>query len=265
LSSIKAEDIIDYAMQAIQSEDIATRLSGLLILRETKSYGALPGLMDAGLRHAKVLYERPLEWFTAEPGQALLDLSLLIEYLRTVTAIDPADGYALYELASTNVELPRSDPTLVKIAEGFYQARWQATYAIGYSRNPLAEKWLKKAAVDRDPRIRSVALRSIGVLGSKHFQNEIDQALVDESAEVRWVAARVVGRADANQSEQYFDARLIKMLKDAHNTVRKEAALSLGYLGIQRALESLQAVAKNDTDAAVRQAAELSVALISVK
>ena len=99
----------------------------------------------------------------------------------------------------------------------------------------------------------------MGVFGPGHFHPQLISALDDHSAEVRWAAARVLGRHARKEDA----ALLIPLLKDQHAVVRKEAALSLGYLGSELAIDELENVYRSDTDPLVKEAASFALSLIN--
>ncbi len=258
LSSIRGDDAGNYAVDALTTKDLLTRLQALEILREADDKQITRRVVEAGLIHSHKLYQQPDDWSESTLQNPILELSLVNEFLRTVISLDPRYGYELFALVSGPNNLASTSPLMLRIAEGFYHARWQGLYALGYTYNPGAEKYLKQAINDSDHRIRAVALRSIGVYGAKTFPQEVAAAVKDESAEVRWTAARVIGRDRASNNVQ----ALITMLDDVHATVRKEAALSLGYLGHKEAIDELEIVEKKDPAPRVREAASFTLSVL---
>ncbi len=258
LSSTREDGAEKFAMEALSADDPLVRLQGLEVLRENNSKASVRKIAKVGLHHSKLLFERPDAWYDGISAEPIVELSLLNEFLRTVIALDPRYGYNLFASVSSPSTLPKNNARMLQIAEGFYRARWQGLYALGYTFNPGAESYLKLALTDPDPRIRAVALRSIGVYGAKNFKRQVIAAGKDNTAEVRWTAARVLGRD--RQSANV--GPLLSMLGDRDATVRKETALSLGYLGNHQAIDALNNVAITDTATPVREAASFALSLL---
>ena len=259
LSSAQDSGAGRYAVDALQSEDPLVRLQALSIMREAGDKQGVAPLVAAGLKQGTNIYARSQEWLESHPHQAILELALLNEFLRTAIAIDPERGFKLFAMAAESVNVARNTPSLLQVAEGFYRARWQALYGIGYAHDHDAEGILIEAVTDHDPRIRAVTVRSMGVFGASHFHPQLVGALDDNSAEVRWTTARVLGRHARTEDAPL----LMSLLDDQHAVVRKEAVLSLGYLGSELAIDELENMHQSDADPLVREAASFALSLIN--
>ncbi len=240
---------------ALSDGDPLTRIQALQIIRDGGDPAMLVALLQSGIAGAKALYRRPVDEIDADTEAAIVDLALVNEYLRTVIALDASRGAALYEIVAGPPALPRNRPDLLKVAEGFYRARWQGIYGLGYAQSPFLHDILEAALKDRDHRLRSVAVRSMGVHAPGEFTDNLVSALSDSHHDVRRQAAAVLGR-DPELKEV---APLIAVLKDPDARVRLEAARSLGYLGRAEARNELAWLADNDPDPKVREAAGFSL------
>ena len=107
--------------------------------------------------------------------------------------------------------------------------------------------------------MHAVALRSMGVNNPTRFRSAAVKALSDKSAEVRWQAAMVLGRGQDGGDI----APLLTATADVYARVRKESALSLGYLGNPAAKPVLTKLAENDADAQVRASASYALNLLN--
>ncbi len=259
MASTRARGSESYFIDALSSEDPATRILGLAVLRRHGGQGETPAIVKLAFDDSNNLFELDIERLLSDPLQSIGDLQLLNEYLKTVIHLNPAAGETLYLHAARQVSIPRSSATLLKIAQGFYQARWQALYGLGYvEESAAAEKYLDEALNDADARIRAVAARSLGVMGNPASAARVEALLADEAAEVRWVAARVLGRLKFASATP----GLLRTLDDSHAQVRIESALALGYLDAMSALRKLTEMMLNDPDKRARETAAYAVSLI---
>ena len=247
-----------FALQSLQSEDLLARLIGLEILRENVSKSQVTEVAAIAIEQCRALYAADRNWSQTQSEQTVLELSLLNEYLRTLTALDPRYGFDLYEMASVSPVIPVVSAESLKISEGFYRAKWQAIYGLGYTINPSTRKILGSALQDTDHRIRSVALRSVGVHGARELLPLVGELVNDPVAEVRWTAAAVLGRLGASKTL----AQLVMALEDSHGRVRQEAALALGYLGNKQAVPALENLLATERSEQVRQAATFALSLL---
>ena len=258
MANTRAKGSESYFLESLSSEDASSRVLGLAVLRNFGSHHEVPVITEHALNDSAELFSRDSELLLRESNQTLSDLYLLNEYLKTINRLAPADGERLFLQASTPKSIPRTSTAALKIAQGFYNARWQSLYGLGYTGSEKAAEIIDAALQDNDPRIRAVATRSMGVLGNSRYVDSIDRMLDDEVAEVRWIAARVLGRLNATGSA---DA-LIKSLNDPHAQVRLESAIALGYLKVQTAKSKLTELAAKDPDPRVKEAAIYAASLI---
>ena len=198
-----------------------------------------------------------------DPQNAIIQLSVINEFLRTIIALDPHHGDVLFSLAATPLEVEANSPILLTVAEGLYKARWQGIYGIGYTHVGKADSVIQQGYKDKDSRLRAVATRSMGVNDPARFRDLALRALEDRVAEVRWQAAIVLGR-DTGLSDL---APLIKATLDKDARVRIEAVLSLGYLATSRANHHgvegvLERVIEEDGNARVRASASFALELL---
>ena len=247
-----------FFLDALDSDDYPSRLLGLAILREFGGPEQAPAIVARALELAERIYAPDPAALVADPVPTISRLELLLAFLKTTIKLDPGAGEALFLRAAEPVALSRSRSVELKIAQAFYEARWQSLYGLGYARSGDAQTVIEAALDDPDARIRAVALRSMGVIGASERQQRLQRLLDDEAAEVRWMAARVLGRLGAKEA---VDA-LISRLDDRHARVRLEAALALGYLEAAAALPKLGQLAAGDPAARVSEAAAFAVSLI---
>ncbi|MDH3762727.1 MAG: HEAT repeat domain-containing protein [Gammaproteobacteria bacterium] len=258
MASTRARDSESYFLEALSSGDHASRVLGLAALRNLGSAGGVAIIARHALSDSGELFSRDSEQLLDEPASTIASLSLLNEYLKTIIRLDPVKGERLYLQATTPVTIPRSSSAALKIAEGFYTARWQSIYGLGYANTATAAERVALAMKDPDMRIRAVATRSMGVLGNREYLDLIEERLRDEAAEVRWTAARVLGRMKAMDSS---DA-LMQSLDDDNTQVRLESVIALGYLNARLAKAELARLAASDPDLKVREAADYAASLI---
>jgi HEAT repeat protein len=189
------------------------------------------------------------------------DMSVEVEALRVLADLDPATGSEAFLDAARATPLDAVDASIVlRIAEAVYERRRIAIHGLGYTRSDAARALLAGAdgISDPDPRLRSAAVRALGVLGGSHAPATIAPMLADPNRDVRLMAARVLGLLGDAQSI----APLLPLLDDAMAGVRAEAAQSLGYLEADAARERLAALAADDPDAKVREAAAYALEVI---
>lgn len=110
---------------------------------------------------------------------------------------------------------------------------------------------------DEDWRIRVLAISDL-VSGGPAVVESLEDALTDDDVHVRYIAAKAAGvRAD----EELFDALERVLTDDPRGAVRAQAAMSLGQIGDDKALESLRHAERAD-DRDVKHQAELAIAQI---
>lgn len=245
-------------LDALSSEDSETQILGLAVLRNLGGPGEVPAIIKRALIESGELFVEDIDRLILNPTLAIVKLQLLNEYLKTVIWLDPGSGEQLYSRSAKPKLIPRSSSAHLKVAQGFYEARWQSLYGLGYTGTENAGQIIKAALSDPDPRIRAVATRSLGVLENSRFVDSVQTMLADENAEVRWIAARVLGRLN------HVDAigALIELLDDGSAQVRLESVLSLGYLNAKTAKQKLSDMVHGDPDQRVSEAAIYAVSLI---
>ena len=226
---------------------------------------AAPALAALAQREGATLAGRSDAELAANRLGTVATLSLQTRALRAAVALDPASAaQALLEAAEPR-PVSRSSTAALEIAAALYQRRRIALHGLGYAE--VAEREAAQALLlgpagigDPDPRLRAVAVRSLGVLGTPGVADRIRPLLGDDpSADVRMTAARVLGLLQDSVSA----GGLLAALADPHALVRKEAALALGYLREPSARAKLEALAAGDPAEAVREAAAYALTLLS--
>ena len=258
MANTRAQGSESIFLDALSSEDVETRILGLAVLRNFGGRSEVPAIVEHALIESSYLFHSDSDQLSLYPALTIQKLRLLNEYLKTIVRLDPASGEQIFLRSAKFVRVPRSTAAQLKVAQGFYRARWQSLYGLGYTGTDKAGEIITQALTDRDARIRAVATRSLGVLENPRHIDSIQAMLFDEVAEVRWVAARVLGRLDATGSV----GTLIDSLNDGNAQVRLESVLSLGYLDAQTAKQKLSELAANDPDQRVREAAIFAASLI---
>ena len=258
IASTRAKGSESYFLDALSSEDYATRILGLAVLRNFGSPEQVPAITEHALIESSELFDQDSKQLLSDPLRTIANLRLLNEYLKTIVRLDPGAGERLYVKVLLPRSIPRSSSVALKIAEGFYDARWQSIYGLGYTATNRAAGLVEANLKDSDARIRAVAIRSMGVLGGSDNNESIEKMLFDPAAEVRWMAARVLGRLNAMGS---VDA-ILASLNDSHVQVRLESAIALGYLHARSAQQKLRELAASDPDPRVKEAAVYAASLI---
>ncbi len=109
---------------------------------------------------------------------------------------------------------------------------------------------------DEDPMIRRIAAIALGKIGGARAEAALTGALEDEDSLVRGRAIQALARKWGHKAVGSLGKTL---MKDPDPTVRRQAALSLGRMSGEEALEALQA-AQGDADYAVRRAVAFALA-----
>ena len=258
MASTRAAGSESYFLEALSSKDVSTRILGLAILREYGNSSQVAAIVEQALTETGGLFVSESSELLRQVDQTVAQLLLLNEYLKTIIRLDPAAGGQLYRRAAVARSVPRTSSSELKIAQGFYQARWQSLYGLGYTADATAAEQVSLALKDEDARIRAVATRSLGVINDPGHSGLIKRMLQDDSAEVRWTAARVLGRLNMRDSAD----DLMLALTDAHAQVRLESTLALGFLKAQAAKSKLTQLAQTDPDPRVNEAAVYAVSLL---
>ena len=169
----RADGIEPLFLEALTSSDPATRSLGLGVLRRFGRADQAKAIAQRALEDMQDLLASPVERLTGDPTQSIAEVGLMNEYLRTVIRLDPAAGEQIYLRAADSRSIPRGSAAELKMAEGFYQARWHSIYGLGYCRSDAARRTVTGALADPDARIRAVAVRSIGVMGDRPHDSRI--------------------------------------------------------------------------------------------
>ena len=111
---------------------------------------------------------------------------------------------------------------------------------------------------DQDPTIRSMAAIGLSKVRVDDAKAALIAALYDEDSLVRRRAIQGLSRMWGKEAVEPLSEIL---LEDLDPTIRREAALRLGRIGSEDALESLM-MARSDTDDTVRRAAEHAITQI---
>ncbi len=249
--------------KSLESEDHLMLLQALEIAREQNDSSIVKAIIEAAEPLFSSFYGQSAQSLQDDPQNAIIQLSVINEYLRTIIALDPHHADALFNLAATPVKVEVNSPILLTVAEGLYKARWQGIYGIGYTHVGKADSAIKLGYSDKDSRLRAVATRSMGVNDPKRFRDLALSALRDTVAEVRWQAAIVLGR----DTELTNLEPLINATKDVDTRVRVEAVLSLGYLAAKqtdrdRVEMILQGIIQEDVNARVKASASFALELL---
>lgn len=242
------------------------RLAAVNGLRRQADPAAAPALAELVGRELDVL-EPLLAAKSVNLTTATVHANLVEAALRAAVEADasPAADVLLRAAALTPVAVRNT--TDAALASAVYRLRRSALYGLGYVSGsayaPRAIKSLARASRDAEPRLRAVAVRSLGVLGATETLTGLASLLGDPSPEVRWTAAEVFGLAGVSAATP----ALIKALDDSHALVRRAAAEALGYLARSSqggadgtANDALRRLVKSDSDERVRQAAALALA-----
>ncbi|WP_396122299.1 HEAT repeat domain-containing protein [Cyanobium sp. ATX 6A2] len=123
-----------------------------------------------------------------------------------------------------------------------------------------APEALRQAASSPDAGIRAAAVAALGdqiqALGDVRARQLLLYALDDPDTEVRAEAATLLGKL---HEPEWACPRLLPLLTDAEEQVRKNAALSLMKLGAKHALPALQASVDREEHPDVRVVLELAI------
>lgn len=192
--------------------------------------------------------------------QALETLGLLTPALRALADLAPDDGTTAMLETALLADPGAFGGERLRLKDALYRGRRAALYGLGYAASDQALETLLGVAGlhNSDPRLRAVAVRSIGIHGRPETVPALLLALEDPSPEVAATAARVVGLMQANHAVP----ALLERLADPNRQVRFEAATALGLLQDQQAAPKLTALASGDPEQSVRTAAQLSLELI---
>jgi bilin biosynthesis protein len=232
---------------------------GLMRLTFAESLGAVgaaavPTLCRALQSHDKVTVRRA----AAKTLTLIADPAALPVLLETLLSdSDPVvQGSAVGAMAAVGEQA--LNPLLSVLVHPKASAMQQglASWGIAFI-GAKAPEALRQAASSPDARIRTAAIAALGeqiqALGD-------DEALDDLDSEVRAEAATLMGKL---QEPEWACPRLLPLLTDSEEQVRKNAALSLMKLGARDALPTLQASVEQEVQPGVRLVLELAISQLS--
>ena len=253
-------------LESLNDPDPLMKIQALELIRELGDRRLLDATISIGTDFTHHFYEQISNAIRDHPKQALVDLSVINEFLRTVIAIDPHHGDSLFAIAGKRVDFTPSSPVELSIAQGLYKARWQSIYGAGYTHPGAMDEVILAGFLDDDPRLRAAAVRSMGINDPERFFDQTLVSLNDKAADVRRHGAMVLGRTRnlGDDELKQIDALLLATF-DRHFLVRLEAISSLGYLGNPKAKQRLTTLKNNDADARIRASASHSLALLEKK
>lgn len=243
-------------------------LQGLRDLADPEAGSAIAKFAKESFGHYRSLFLDKDGDAALENPAAAIALASVFEYaLRTLGELAPDGKAELFSTVAAVVPEKRKGAAGAALANAVYQIRRAALYMLGYTKQDAAMLTLigPHGLADPDPRLRAVAMRSIGVLG-----DDLDapdavpdavavsvEGLQDPSAEVRWTAATVLGLLNAGGGEA-----VLKMLADTDSRVRAAAAEALGLMRYDPAKAALLALVEGDDADRVQQAARFALSLI---
>ena len=120
-------------LKALSSDDPLLQIQALEIIRENGNKQDIDHVINLAEKHTKKFFDRPAAWVEKNPEQAVVELSVMNEFLRAVIAIDPHHAGRLFKSVAQPRSISRNRPIFLEIAEGLYRARWQGIYGIGYT------------------------------------------------------------------------------------------------------------------------------------
>lgn len=255
LAATRTGSAVTALIDALQDPDPTVQVAAIVGLREQGDPQAAKPVARLAEQIITRLSEEEETALVGAYGQSVIDISLMVEALRTLTLLDPVAGTDAMLMASREHALSLNSAEAVALADGIYQMRRLALYGLGYTSNTLAEIRCGAALEDVDPRIRMVAVRCLGVLETDSFADRLIASLKDPAAPVRWTAAEVLGLLGDPEA----GALLQMSLNDPDPFVRRNAAQSLGYLRYNEATADLKRLQLADPDVRVRAAAGLAL------
>ena len=261
LGAARDGDAYPILVEMLSDKIPAVRYFAVKGLAEQNHQEAVLPICRKSLEISQKLEQRSIQELLDAPVALLADLSFQVVALQAITNLDAPKGVQALLHAARPYSIPRDSATALKIAEGFYQQRRAALYGLGYTRSQKAASLLAgRAGIDdSDFRLRAVAVRSIGILSFPDAADTVLICLNDPVAEVRWTTASVLGRLKNRKAV----APLMEQLSDTNSEVRRQAALSLGYLGDYLAYEKLSRLAIEDLNKNVQTAAAYSLRLLT--
>lgn len=257
---------ITYALGAIRAPSASAAMIRMLgDPTPAVRYYAIRGLRELGMPEgagplsrlyrtlAEDLTGRPPDALVADAPAVLAVLGLQVEILRALSELDAPGSVDQFADGVRAPEMPLDSQVALRIAEGFYERRRMALRGLGYSGSREAFELLsgEDGLGHRDPRLRTVAVRSLAALHAPESAEVLLTALRDAVPEVRWTAATALGHLAHRSSV----GPLIERLADEFAEVRRQAALALGDIAAPEARLPLAQLAINESVASVREAA----------
>ena len=250
----------DSLLALLRDPDPAIRYLVVEALGRLEDVAAVPVLIALTLSISERLDGMSTDRLLARANSVIADLSVQIAIQDVLISLAPGDSLEALLGAAVSPPLSKDSSAGLKLAEGYYQRLRSALYGLGYtaSRRALAPLLGDAGLNNPDPRLRAVAVRSLGVLGLGGTLDPLIAALEDDVPDVRRVAARVLGLLGDRRAV----GGMIAGLADNHRLVRREAALGLGYIGDTSARPALESLAADDPERTVREAARASLDLL---
>jgi HEAT repeat protein len=260
LGAVRDGDARDTLEALLDDPDPAVQLAAVLGLRHLGQAAAAAAVLRFYEGLATPAVEAMEGWTGEVLVRALATLRLQSEALRALGDLDPVVGLPAFLDAAARQEVDRTSQAGLELAARIYQRRRLALHGLGYTKARSAFEVLSGplGLHDEDPRLRAVAVRSLGVLGFPEAVALVIGSLGDESRDVRWTGATVLGLLGDRQAV----AALLGALEDPVARVREESALALGYLGDVAARDRLLGLAEEDANEAVREAARFAAGLL---
>jgi bilin biosynthesis protein len=239
---------------------------GLMRLTFAESLGAVgpaavPALCRALRSHDNVTVRRAAAKTLTLIGDPAA-LPVLLESL--LSDSDPVvQGSAVGAMAAVGDQA--LDPLLSVLVHPKASAMQQglASWGIAFI-GAKAPEALRQAASSPDARVRAAAIAALGeqiqALGDDQARQLLLTALDDLDSEVRAEAATLMGKL---QEPEWACPRLLPLLTDSEEQVRKNAALSLMKLGARDALPALKASVEQEVQPGVRLVLELAISQLS--
>ena len=262
LGAIRGGSVLDSLTALVFDPAPAVRYAAIRALAEQGEPGGAEAILALSLEISEALTATSIQEQLRELPQSLVSLSLQVEALRALAALDAVAGLPAFLAAARPREIAITTPAEAKLAEGYYEQQRMALFGLGYSGAEEAAVLLRGAAglQSRDARLRATAIRGLGVLGFPETAEALIPFTQDADQDVRWTAASVLGRLAGSGNAR----ALAQLLNDPAARVRKEAAISLGYLGDATAAVALEDAANDDSDPAVRAAVADSLKLLAL-
>lgn len=261
LGAIGGETVVTSLTQLLSSDDRATQAAAVRMLTDAQSVDAAASLVKFYDKLARRMPAEKKE-LPEDVAAALADLDLMKSAIRALLQSDPQAGRNSFLNAAEYRHFERNSGASLKLAHRVYELRRVAIHALGYTEAPTVSAFLENVVTsDEDARLRSVAMRSIGVLEVPVAQPLALDALHDEDDTVRSTAATVLGRLGSSA----VILPLIEALDDAHPQVRSQVALSLGLLNDDRAADHLELLIKEDSDEGVVDSARQALVMLAAR